>query len=188
MWSQIFSLFLYFFALPKDYYFAHFFASCHIQSCYELQQCEVRKEVTVLRGQLEVAMEQLNKVKEEKTCLQTLLELRAQEERQSQELLQEKNEELQFWQQEAQQVIKPWKFCGVTFLEIIITQQWFNTYWLFTRFGLVTTCPLCVFSTKAKSCCIFSILPSWRRLRVSARPFRLNKRDWNWSWTTERRQ
>ncbi|XP_047448115.1 coiled-coil domain-containing protein 158-like isoform X2 [Mugil cephalus] len=72
-----------------------------LKRCYELQQCEVHEEVTVLRGQLEVAREQLNKAEEDKTCLQALLELKVQEGRQSQELLQEKNEELRFRQQEA---------------------------------------------------------------------------------------
>ncbi|XP_008304332.1 coiled-coil domain-containing protein 158 [Stegastes partitus] len=52
-----------------------------LQRYCEQQQCEVLEEVKVLRGQLEVAREQLHKAGEEKTCLE------AQEGRKSQELL-----------------------------------------------------------------------------------------------------
>lgn len=52
-----------------------------------------------------MAREQLQRGGEEKTCLQALLEQRAQEGRKSQELLEEKNKELQLRQQEAQHVI-----------------------------------------------------------------------------------
>ncbi|XP_076586913.1 uncharacterized protein LOC143320823 isoform X2 [Chaetodon auriga] len=74
-----------------------------LQRCGKQQQCELQEEVKVLRGRLEAAKEQLCRAGEEKTCLQALLEQRAQEGRESQELLEEKNKELQRRQQEAQQ-------------------------------------------------------------------------------------
>lgn len=61
-------------------------------------------EVKALREQLEEAREQFRRRGEERNCLQALLDLRAQEGRKSQELLQQKDEELQLRQQEAQQV------------------------------------------------------------------------------------
>ncbi|XP_035812163.1 coiled-coil domain-containing protein 158 isoform X2 [Amphiprion ocellaris] len=74
-----------------------------LQRCFEQQQCEVLGEVKFLRGQLEASREQLHKAREEKTSLHALLDQRAQEGRKSQELLWEKDEELQFRQQETQQ-------------------------------------------------------------------------------------
>ncbi|XP_044051326.1 coiled-coil domain-containing protein 158-like isoform X2 [Siniperca chuatsi] len=74
-----------------------------LKRCGKQQQCELQEEVKALRGQLEVAREQLRRGGEEKTRLQALLEQRAQERRKSQELLEEKNKELQLRQQEAQQ-------------------------------------------------------------------------------------
>lgn len=82
------------------------YASCFIlQRCGKQQQCELQEEVKALRGQLEVAMEHLRRGGEEKTCLQALLEQRVQDGRKSQELLEEKNRELQLMQQEAHHVI-----------------------------------------------------------------------------------
>uniref|UniRef100_A0A4W6EGD4 Coiled-coil domain containing 158 n=1 Tax=Lates calcarifer TaxID=8187 RepID=A0A4W6EGD4_LATCA len=69
----------------------------------EQQQCELQVEVKALREQLEEAREQFRRRGEERNCLQALLDLRAQEGRKSQELLQQKDEELQLRQQEAQQ-------------------------------------------------------------------------------------
>lgn len=81
-------------------------ASCFIlQICGEQQQSELQVVVNALRGQLEVAREQLRRGGEQKICLQALLERRVQEERESQELLREKDEELQLRQQENQQVM-----------------------------------------------------------------------------------
>ncbi|KAI3372621.1 hypothetical protein L3Q82_023094, partial [Scortum barcoo] len=73
--------------------------------CSKQQQCELQEEVKALRGQLEAAREQLCRGREEKTSLQALLEQRVQEAIKSEELLEEKNKELQLRQQEAQQVI-----------------------------------------------------------------------------------
>ncbi|XP_070689527.1 coiled-coil domain-containing protein 158-like [Pempheris klunzingeri] len=70
--------------------------------CGEQQQCELQEEVKALRGRLEAAREQLHIGGEEKICLQTLLEQRTQEGRKSQELLEDKNNEVQLRQQEAQ--------------------------------------------------------------------------------------
>ncbi|XP_071339688.1 coiled-coil domain-containing protein 158-like isoform X2 [Trachinotus anak] len=79
-------------------------ASCFIlQRCNEQQQCELQVEVKALRGRLEEAREQLRRSGKEKNCLQALLDQRAQEGRNSQELLREKDKELQLRQQEAQQ-------------------------------------------------------------------------------------
>ncbi|XP_045889785.1 coiled-coil domain-containing protein 158-like isoform X4 [Micropterus dolomieu] len=72
-----------------------------LKRCGKQQQCELQEEVKALRGRLEVAMEHLRRGGEEKTCLQALLEQRVQEGRKSQELLEEKNRELQLMQQEA---------------------------------------------------------------------------------------
>ncbi|XP_032371383.1 coiled-coil domain-containing protein 158 isoform X3 [Etheostoma spectabile] len=66
-----------------------------LKSCGEQQQCDLQEEVKALGGQLQAA-------REEKSCLQAMLEQKAQEGRKSQELLEEKNKELQFRQQEAQ--------------------------------------------------------------------------------------
>ncbi|XP_074526752.1 coiled-coil domain-containing protein 158-like [Halichoeres trimaculatus] len=78
---------------------------CQLQRCGEQQQCELQEEVKVLRGQLEAAREQLQRGGEERSCLQVLLEQRAQEGRKSQELLQEKTRELQQRLQETQQFL-----------------------------------------------------------------------------------
>ncbi|GLD54316.1 coiled-coil domain-containing protein 158 isoform X6 [Lates japonicus] len=83
--------------------------SAHYASCFifqrgrEQQQCELQVEVKALRERLEEAREQFRRRGEEKNCLQALLDLRAQEGRKSQELLRQKDEELQLRQQEAQQ-------------------------------------------------------------------------------------
>ncbi|XP_067471940.1 coiled-coil domain-containing protein 158-like isoform X1 [Thunnus thynnus] len=69
----------------------------HLKRCGEQQQCELREEVKALRGQLQVAREQLHRAEEEKSRLLALLEQRAQQGRKSQE------EELQRRQQEAKQ-------------------------------------------------------------------------------------
>ncbi|KAM3611299.1 uncharacterized protein V6R79_016197 [Siganus canaliculatus] len=74
-----------------------------LKRCGEQQERELLEEIKVLRGQLEVAREQLCKGGEESSCLQALLEKRAQEGRKSQELLEEKDKEIKLWQQEAQQ-------------------------------------------------------------------------------------
>uniref|UniRef100_A0A1A7W959 Coiled-coil domain containing 158 n=2 Tax=Iconisemion striatum TaxID=60296 RepID=A0A1A7W959_9TELE len=74
-----------------------------LKTCCEQQQLELREDAEVLRGQLEVAREQLFKAGEEKTCLQALLEQEAQEVKKFQKLLQEKEEELCFRQQQTQQ-------------------------------------------------------------------------------------
>nr|XP_020444041.1 coiled-coil domain-containing protein 158 isoform X2 [Monopterus albus] len=74
-----------------------------LKTCGEQQHCELQGQVKALRGQLEVAWEQLRRAGEEKTCLQTLLEQKVQEGRKSQELLWEKDRELQLRQQEDQQ-------------------------------------------------------------------------------------
>ncbi|XP_026199052.1 coiled-coil domain-containing protein 158 isoform X2 [Anabas testudineus] len=76
-----------------------------LKRCGEQQRCELQVEVNALRGRLEVTREQLRRVVEEKICLQDLLERRVQEERESQELLQKKGEELQLRQQENQQCL-----------------------------------------------------------------------------------
>ncbi|XP_069562618.1 coiled-coil domain-containing protein 158-like [Brachyistius frenatus] len=76
-----------------------------LQRSCEQQQCELLAEVKALRGQLEVAREQLCRAGEENTCLQALLEQKLQEGTQSQELLRETNEELQLRQQETQQLL-----------------------------------------------------------------------------------
>ncbi|XP_034547793.1 coiled-coil domain-containing protein 158-like isoform X2 [Notolabrus celidotus] len=78
---------------------------CQLQRCGDQQQCELQEEVKVLRGQLEAAREQLRRGGEEKSCLEALLEQRAQEGRKSQELLREKTKELQHRQQESQQYL-----------------------------------------------------------------------------------
>uniref|UniRef100_A0A3B4VMZ4 Coiled-coil domain containing 158 n=1 Tax=Seriola dumerili TaxID=41447 RepID=A0A3B4VMZ4_SERDU len=75
-----------------------------LKRCGEQQQCELQVEVKALRGRVEEAREQLRRSGEEKNCLQTLLDQRAQEGRKSQELLREKDKELQLKQQEAQQM------------------------------------------------------------------------------------
>ncbi|XP_026177301.1 coiled-coil domain-containing protein 158 isoform X3 [Mastacembelus armatus] len=67
------------------------------------QQCELQVQMKALRGQLEVAREQLHRAGEEKMCLQALLEQVAQEGRKSQELLWEKDKDLQLRQQVYQQ-------------------------------------------------------------------------------------
>nr|XP_046241377.1 coiled-coil domain-containing protein 158-like isoform X1 [Scatophagus argus] len=74
-----------------------------LKRCSEQQQCELQEEVKALRGQLEVTREQLRRGGEENTCLQALLEQKAQEGRKSQELLEEKNKEVKLRQQDAQQ-------------------------------------------------------------------------------------
>ncbi|XP_034726694.1 coiled-coil domain-containing protein 158-like isoform X3 [Etheostoma cragini] len=66
-----------------------------LKSYGELQQCDLQEEVKALGGQLEAA-------REEKSCLQAMLGQRVQEGRKSQELLEEKNKELQFRQHKAQ--------------------------------------------------------------------------------------
>ncbi|XP_062237529.1 coiled-coil domain-containing protein 158-like isoform X2 [Platichthys flesus] len=68
----------------------------------EQQQHELHVEVKALRGGLEEARE-LHRVAEENNCLQSLQDLRTQEGRTAQELLREKDEELQLRLQEAQQ-------------------------------------------------------------------------------------
>ncbi|XP_072243585.1 uncharacterized protein [Leuresthes tenuis] len=73
-----------------------------LKRCCVQQQRELQEDTEVLRGQLEVAREQFCKTVQEKASLQALLEQRAQEERKSQELLQEKHEALHFRQQETQ--------------------------------------------------------------------------------------
>ncbi|KAM9391433.1 coiled-coil domain-containing protein 158-like [Pholidichthys leucotaenia] len=70
------------------------------QRCCEQQQHEHQEEVKVLRGKLEVAWEQLCRAEEEKTRLEALLEQREQEGKESQELLREKDKELQLKKQE----------------------------------------------------------------------------------------
>lgn len=70
------------------------------QRCGEQQQRELQVEVRALRGRLEEAKEQLHRSGEEKNGLQSLLD---REGRKSQELLQEKDKELQLRQQEAEQ-------------------------------------------------------------------------------------
>ncbi|XP_055017604.1 coiled-coil domain-containing protein 158 isoform X3 [Boleophthalmus pectinirostris] len=62
-----------------------------------------KKDMDVLKGRLTVALEQLQRAEEEKTCLQALLENRAQEESKSQELLANKKVELKLKQQESEQ-------------------------------------------------------------------------------------
>ncbi|KAM9360187.1 uncharacterized protein ABDE67_000820 [Symphorus nematophorus] len=74
-----------------------------LERCGKQQQYELQEEVQALRGRLEAAREQLHRSGEEKTCLQALLEQRAQEGRKSQELLEEKNKEILLRKQEAQQ-------------------------------------------------------------------------------------
>ncbi|KAM9858577.1 coiled-coil domain-containing protein 158-like [Aulostomus maculatus] len=56
-----------------------------VERCAKQQQRELQEEVKILRGHLNVAREQLNRAGQEKTCLQALLEQRAQERRTSQE-------------------------------------------------------------------------------------------------------
>ncbi|KAM4576990.1 uncharacterized protein PAE49_006900 isoform 2-T2 [Odontesthes bonariensis] len=73
-----------------------------LKRCCVQQQLELHEDTEVLRGQLEMAREQFCKTVQEKASLQALLEQRAQEKRESQELLQEKHEELHFRQQETQ--------------------------------------------------------------------------------------
>ncbi|XP_024860846.1 coiled-coil domain-containing protein 158 isoform X1 [Kryptolebias marmoratus] len=77
--------------------------------CQLKQQLDLCEDSKVLAGQLEVAREQLFKAREEKTCLQTLLEQKAQEVRKSQDLLQKKEEELHFRQQQTQQHLVSFK-------------------------------------------------------------------------------
>ncbi|XP_060895044.1 coiled-coil domain-containing protein 158-like [Labrus mixtus] len=74
-----------------------------LKGCSEKHQYELQEEVKVLRGRLEAAMEQLIRGGEEKTCIEALLEQRAQEGRLYQELLEKKTQELHFRQQESQQ-------------------------------------------------------------------------------------
>nr|XP_019954864.1 PREDICTED: coiled-coil domain-containing protein 158 isoform X2 [Paralichthys olivaceus] len=74
-----------------------------LKRCCEQQQCELQVEVKALRGGLEEAREQLHRVGEEKNCLQALQDQRTQEGRKAQEVLREKDEELQLRLQEAQQ-------------------------------------------------------------------------------------
>ncbi|KAG7221301.1 hypothetical protein INR49_017368 [Caranx melampygus] len=71
-----------------------------LKRCGEQQQGELQVEVRALRGWLDEAREQLHRSGEEKNGLQSLLD---QEGRKSQELLQEKDKELQLRQQEAEQ-------------------------------------------------------------------------------------
>ncbi|CAJ1069297.1 coiled-coil domain-containing protein 158-like isoform X5 [Xyrichtys novacula] len=78
---------------------------CQLKRCGEQQQCELQDEVKVLRGQLEEAREQLRQGKEEKTCLEALLEQRAREGREVQELLEKKTTDLHSRQQEAEQYL-----------------------------------------------------------------------------------
>lgn len=84
-----------------------------LQRCEEQQQCELQVEVRGLRGRLEEAREQLHRSREEKNGLQSLLD---QEGRKSQELLREKDKELQLRHQEAEQarnhlsLYKTWLF------------------------------------------------------------------------------
>uniref|UniRef100_A0A1A8JF16 Coiled-coil domain containing 158 n=1 Tax=Nothobranchius kuhntae TaxID=321403 RepID=A0A1A8JF16_NOTKU len=73
------------------------------KACCERQQLDLREDAEILRGQLEVAREQLFKAGEEKTCPQFLLEQKAQEVKKFQKLLQEKEEELCFRQHQTQQ-------------------------------------------------------------------------------------
>ncbi|XP_053277285.1 coiled-coil domain-containing protein 158 isoform X2 [Pleuronectes platessa] len=70
----------------------------------EQQQQELHVEVKALRGGLEEARE-LHRVAEENNCLQSLQEQRTQEGRTAQELLREKDEELQLRLQEALQTL-----------------------------------------------------------------------------------
>ncbi|XP_034452070.1 coiled-coil domain-containing protein 158-like isoform X2 [Hippoglossus hippoglossus] len=79
------------------------FQLSQIKRCSEQQQCELHVEVKALRGGLEEAREQLLRVGEEKNCLQALQDHRTQEGRTAQDLLREKEEELQLRLQEAQQ-------------------------------------------------------------------------------------
>ncbi|XP_073322450.1 coiled-coil domain-containing protein 158-like isoform X3 [Pagrus major] len=67
-----------------------------LKRCGKQQQCELLEELKALSRRLEAALE-------ERTCLQALLEQRAQEGRKSQELLEKKNIEVLLRQQEAQQ-------------------------------------------------------------------------------------
>lgn len=76
-----------------------------LQSCGRQQQGELQVLVNSLRGQLEVARDQLCRDGEERSCLQALLERRLQEGRETQVLLQEKDGELQLRQQENREVI-----------------------------------------------------------------------------------
>uniref|UniRef100_A0A1A8NMD3 Coiled-coil domain containing 158 n=1 Tax=Nothobranchius pienaari TaxID=704102 RepID=A0A1A8NMD3_9TELE len=74
-----------------------------LKACCQRQQLDLREDAEILRGQLEVAREQLFKAGEEKTCPQFLLEQKAQEVKKFQKLLQEKEEELCFRQHQTQQ-------------------------------------------------------------------------------------
>ncbi|XP_058492347.1 coiled-coil domain-containing protein 158-like isoform X3 [Solea solea] len=74
-----------------------------LKTCSKKQQCELQVEIKALRGWLVEAKEQLCRGEEEKNCLQALLDARTQEVRKTQELLREKDDELQLRQQEAQQ-------------------------------------------------------------------------------------
>ncbi|KAM9744382.1 coiled-coil domain-containing protein 158-like isoform 1-T2 [Menidia menidia] len=74
-----------------------------LKRCGLQQQLKLQEETDFLKGQLEMARNQLCQTVEEKTSLQALLEQRAQEKRKSQQLLREKEEELHLKQGEAQQ-------------------------------------------------------------------------------------
>ncbi|XP_029367197.1 coiled-coil domain-containing protein 158-like isoform X2 [Echeneis naucrates] len=74
-----------------------------MKRCFEQQLCELQVEVKARRGQLDEVREQLHRNREEKNCLQALLDERAMEGRRSQELLQEKDKELLLRKREAQQ-------------------------------------------------------------------------------------
>ncbi|XP_067378117.1 coiled-coil domain-containing protein 158-like isoform X2 [Channa argus] len=74
-----------------------------LKKCAEQQHFELQVEMKALRGSLEASREQLCQAGEKNTCLQALLEQRVQEWRKSQQLLQEKEEELQLRQEENHQ-------------------------------------------------------------------------------------
>uniref|UniRef100_A0A667Y1P5 Coiled-coil domain containing 158 n=2 Tax=Myripristis murdjan TaxID=586833 RepID=A0A667Y1P5_9TELE len=78
-------------------------AQLQAMRCDERQQWELREEIKALREQLEAAREQLHRAGEGEARLQDLLEQRVQEGKKTLELLEEKEGELQFRQQEAQQ-------------------------------------------------------------------------------------
>ncbi|XP_076006952.1 coiled-coil domain-containing protein 158-like isoform X3 [Genypterus blacodes] len=80
---------------------------CQVQMealrCGEQQQCGLQTDIRALRGQLGSAREQLNRAEKENTCIQALLDQRALEGRKTQQVLEEREEQLQYRQQETQQ-------------------------------------------------------------------------------------
>ncbi|KAK2837936.1 hypothetical protein Q5P01_015148 [Channa striata] len=82
-----------------------------LKKCGEQQHFELQVEIKTLRGSLEVSREKLCQAREENTCLEALLEQRVQEWRKSQELLQEKEEELQLRQEETSRLEKAVSQC-----------------------------------------------------------------------------